>query len=213
MGRGTSHPARLSGFVALVLMALMISFLESGCGSSDARGAPSRIVVSAKGRIGPLRLDASDRAAVVAFLGHPDAERHARYRPAAPYDALGYRCQGKYSEKSYQLAFPHPPYCRTIFWIDAASGRLESFYSSERRFVDAHGVRIGMPTAAASRLLHSPVHSGCGEGVFLSSKRARLTIEFVGGVQRGPKLHIVGGHVAEFVLHSRLRDPGVFDCL
>ena len=129
--------------------------LVSGCGSRDARPS-SGIVVSFKGRIGPLRLDESDRAAIVALLGQPEAERHARYAPSAPYDALGYRCQRGYSVQSYQLAFPHPPYCRTIFWIDVATGKLETFYTSERRFIDAHGVRIGMPTATASRLVHSP---------------------------------------------------------
>ena len=149
-------------------------------------------------------------------MGRPDAERRGRppqYPPATPYDALGYGCHKKYTADSFQLQFPRPPFCRTIFWIDAASGRLETFYTSERRFIEGHRVRVGMPTAVASRLLHSPVYSGCGEGVFLSSKRASLTIEFAGGVQHGPRLHIVGGRVAELVLHSRRRDAAVFDCL
>ncbi len=201
---------------SLVLFALSSVALASGCGSSHA-SPRSGIVVSAEGRIGPLWVDRSDRAAVLSLMGRaPDAERRGRPPQSPPgpvYDALGYGCHKRYSAGSFQLRFPHSPYCRTIFWIDAASGKLETFYTSERRFIEAHRVLVGMPTAVASRLLHTPVFVGCGEGVYLSSKRAMLTIEFSGGVQRGPKLHIVGGRVAELVLHSRRRDAGVFDCL
>ena len=199
----------------LVLLALVSLALVSGCSSGHA-SRRSGIVVSAGGRVGPLRVDQSDRSAVISLMGRPSAERRGRPPQSPPgptYDALGYGCHKRYTADSYQLQFPHPPYCRTIFWIDAASGGLETFYTSERRFIEAHRVLVGMPTAIASRLLHSPVYSGCGEGVYLSSKRAMLTIEFSGGVQRGPKLHIVGGRVAELVLHSRRRDAGVFDCL
>ena len=86
-------------------------------------------------------------------MGRPDAERRGRppqYPPATPYDALGYGCHKKYTADSFQLQSPRPPFCRTIFWIDAASGRLETFYTSERRFIEGHRVRVGMPAAVAS---------------------------------------------------------------
>jgi len=158
-------------------------------------------------------MDQSDRAAVIAFAGRPDAEK--RGRGVAPYDALGYDCGSKRSEQTYPLVpDPYgPPECRTVFWIDVPSGRLENFFTSDSRYVEAHGVRIGMPTARAERLLHRRLFEGCSTNFYLPSARDRtLTIAFRGGVAPHWR-HVIGGHVFAFVLHSRRRDAYVFDCL
>ena len=72
------------------------------------------------------------------------------------------------------------------------------------------GVRIGMPTATAERLLHRRVFVGCEATVSIG--KLPLTIAFADG-HRGPDGRLVGGHVYAFVLHSRSHDLGVFDCL
>ncbi|HEX6700607.1 MAG TPA: hypothetical protein VF101_07735 [Gaiellaceae bacterium] len=106
------------------------------------------------------------------------------------------------------------PPCRTVFFVDRRSGRLETFFTSAARYQEAHGVRIGMPTPAAERLLHRRLFAGCGTSIFLSSARGDLTIHFAGGTSPGEgRMRVTGGHVAAFVLHSRRRDAGVFDCL
>ena len=173
-------------------------------------------MVSATGSIGKLHVDQSDLAALIAFAGRPDAKE--RGREFRPYDALGYDCGSKNSEQTFPLLpYPHGPlYCRTIFWIDVPSGKLANFFTSDSRYVEAHGVGIGMPTRRAERLLHRRLFAGCEDNFYLPSATHRtLTIAFTGGVVRRPRrsLHVVGGHVFAFVLHSRLHDANVFDCL
>jgi hypothetical protein len=199
-----------------VVVALLV--LAVGC-DSDEKRVPARIVVSAAGGIGKLHVDQSDRAAVIAFVGKPDAERRSVERGgSAPYDALGYDCGSRLSRRTFPLvSYPYrPPYCRTIFWIDVKSGRLENFFTTDGHYSEAHGIRIGMATAVAERILYKRLTEGCEENIYLDSAKGRtLTIAFTGGVIAHPResLHVIGGHVYAFVLHSRLRDAGVFDCL
>jgi hypothetical protein len=196
-------------------ISLIVLVVAAGC-DSDGSSTRSRIVVSATGSIGKLHVDQSDLAALIAFAGRPDAKE--RGREFRPYDALGYDCGSKNSEQTFPLLpYPYgPPYCRTIFWIDVPSGKLENFFTSDSRYVEAHGVGIGMPTRRAERLLHRRLFAGCEDNFYLPSATHRtLTIAFIGGVVRRPRrsLHVVGGHVFAFVLHSRLHDANVFDCL
>src|SRR5712691_3258267 len=57
--------------VVVVLLTLLGLAVACGSGQTSARSA----IVTVTGRIGPLHLDRSDRAAVIAFAGRPDAER------------------------------------------------------------------------------------------------------------------------------------------
>jgi hypothetical protein len=195
----------------------MLLLLAVGCDSGE-KTVPSHIVVSAAGSIGKLHIDRSDRAAVVDLVGRPDAERHSSESGGAGlYDALGYDCGAKLKQKTFPLvSYPyHPPYCRTIFWIDVKSGKLENFFTTDSRYSEAHGIRIGMATAVAERILHKRLTEGCSTNFYLDSPKDRtLTIAFTGGLADLRKsLHVTGGHVYALVLHSRLRDAGVFDCL
>jgi hypothetical protein len=183
-----------------------------GCGESSSE---SRRIVSVSGRIGPLRIDESDRAAVIAFAGRPDAERDSH--GSARYTALGYDCGSKSRIWNFPLR-PYPdraPNCRTVFWLDVPTGKLANFFTSDSRYVEEHGVRIGMATARAERLLRKRVFQGCEQNVYLPSPKAfSLTIAFNGAVPHPRKsLHVIGGHVFAFVLHSRRHDTRVFDCL
>ena len=82
------------------------------------------------------------------------------------------------------------------------TGRLETFFTSAARYSEGHGVSIGMPTAAAERRLDERLVKGCEENIYLSNATADLTIAFSGGTFRRPSLHVTGGHVYAFVLHS-----------
>jgi hypothetical protein len=189
---------------------LTLLVLAAGCGSGG-ESVGSRIITTT-GRIGALHLDESDRAAVIAFAGGPDAERRGQESGYAPYHALGYSCAGTAAPTATPLA-ADGPYCRTVFFINGHSGRLETFFTTADRYSESHGVRIGMPTAVAERLLHKRLFEGCETNVYLSSATASLTIAFTGGVAHPPNLSVNGGHVYAFVLHSHRTDAGVFDCL
>src|SRR5207237_674817 len=113
----------------------------SGAGHPSRRSAPDLRSSSAdagrysvSGRIGPLHVDVSERRAVVAFAGRPDAERRGRSPAApfrsAPYDALGYRCSRGADRDAFSLV-SGGPFCRTVFFIDSRSGRLGTFYTSD----------------------------------------------------------------------------------
>jgi hypothetical protein len=199
--------------------AAVVVFVVSGCAGSHHSGAGGTVAVDADGRIGALRVDLSDRRDVVAFVGRPDAERRGRNTVASPfgsarYDALGYDCGRNAGPSGLPLVQPRPSTrCRTVFFF--RGGRLGLFYTTEARYVERHGVRVGMATATAERLLHRRVSLGCIASITLTRLGATPMLRFVfdGGTlidTRMPRLR--GGHVAALVLHSANHDPGVFEC-
>jgi hypothetical protein len=188
---------------------LAVLALAGGCGSHHTFSGPW--IVTVGGRIGSLHLDRSDRASVIAFAGKPDAERRGRQPASARFDALGYDCEAG------QLPGPLPdvglPHCRTIFFINARRGTLATFFTTSPRYVEGHGVRIGMRQASAERLLHRRLTVGCETNFYLSSPRAMLTIAFTGGIEKRHSTSVKGAHVYAFALHSPRHDVGVSDCL
>ena len=202
------------GFRFSVVVLLTAALAASACDTSRHMAAEAPIV-GVSGRIGPLRVDVSERRAVVAFAGRPDAERRGRSPAApfrsAPYDALGYRCSGGADRDAFPLV-SGGPVCRTVFFIDSRSGRLGTFYTSDPHYRESSGVRVGMPTAEAERLLHHRLHVACVAAIFLTSGRATLTVLFTGGVLHHDTT-VSGGHVNALVLHGLRHDPGVFECM
>lgn len=184
--------------------------LACGCGASHQR--PSAIVVTASGRVGALQIDRSNQQDVIALAGKPDAQRRGHVSGSTPYRALGYGCTRHAAGDREQLV-AGGPYCRTVFFLNARTGRLETFFTTSPRYSAAHGVRVGMSTARAERLLHRIVHEGCETNLYLASRAASLTIAFEGGHVNLPNTRLIGGGVYAFVLHGRKSDAGVFDCL
>ncbi len=188
----------------------------TGCSSTRHR-ARAPTLVYASGRIGKLQIGSSGAGAVSAFAGRPDAERRGAEYGGTRYRALGYDCSGKPSGDSFPVletqSGRHGPYCKTVFWVNLRTRRLGDFYTVSPRYEESHGVRIGMATAAAERILHQTVYVGCEENL----REGALTVAFSGGVGRtsrgSPGLHLVGGHVYAFAAHGGLSDIGVFDCL
>jgi hypothetical protein len=203
---------------ALVLAAVA-ALVVSGCGGSPPSGASGTVSLDADGRIGALQVDLSDRRAVVAIAGHPAAERRGRNTRASPfglarYDALGYDCNAKVSRRSYALPLiAGGPLCQTVFFIHR--GRLGLFYTTQSRYVERHGVHVGMATGKAERLLHRRVIPGCIDAIELTRPGRKPLLRFIfdGGTITHTRLpHLRGGQVAALVLHSATHDPGVFEC-
>jgi hypothetical protein len=164
-------------------------------------------VVRATGQIGPLHMDTSDEAAVIAFAGKPDATV-AGGAPGYPrYRALGYDCTGK----GFDGEAPIVGRCQTVFFFDRRARRLETFSTSSPQYSEGHGVRIGMKQADAERLLHQRLSVGCTTALHVGGPTGSLSVDFAGGVIR--RTSISGAHVDAFVLHGHRRDAGVFDCL
>jgi hypothetical protein len=176
----------------------------AGCG-----GSPHH-VVRVNGSIGSVHVDRSDRAAVIAFAGKPDATAAGRAPGYFPYRALGYDCARKRMDNGVYLA-PHAAICRTAFFFDRRTGKLETFYTSSSEYSEGHGVRIGMKQAEAEGLLHRRLVFGCTAALHFESPTGSLSIEFTGGTEDGTS--IKGAHVDAFVVHGHHRDAGIFDCL
>ena len=163
--------------------------------------------------MGPLRVDTSDRADVIAFAGQPDSEHRGRYAPPyTPFDALGYGCHGH--PATYEGGGPA---CETVFYLDARSGKLELFYTEDPRYSNLYGVHAGTTTAVAEGLMHRLVIGGCFDGMRVDTTTGFLVMWFEGGKNRVHPhpyyLYAVGGHVAFIVVHSRRLNPGVLDCI
>jgi hypothetical protein len=193
---------RSAGVLVLILFA-------TGCSS----GQKSTAVLTATGRIGPLQMDRSTRADVIAFAGRPDAEGRGRYSSFSPYRVLGYDCT---TVRDRGFPLDNRMWCKTVFFVNQRTGRLGNFFTESSDFSERHGVRIGMETAKAERLLHQIVYVGCEADIHLGG-RLGLTFAFTGGAPRklanSGGLQLVGGHVYAFALHGGRSELGVFDCL
>jgi hypothetical protein len=192
--------------VAVVILAAL------GCSEGQALGRSG--VVSAVGTIGPLQLDRSTRAEIGKAAGHPDVEIKARTQGGQDYDALGYQCSAKAGQALMPIRGDGEggPYCRTGFYVNLKTRRLETFFTTSEKYSESHGVHIGMSTTVAERLLHKRRQVGCDTDIYVYGMKATLTVAFVGGTVKQAS-HVVGGHVFGFFLHSKRGDISLFDCL
>lgn len=194
--------------VPAIVVAALAAVTLTGCAFSHSSGSghssgSRRIVVTATGRIGPLHVDESDRAAVISFAGRPESERRGGYggRYYTPFDALGYGCRGKVVTDKFGT-----PRCKTIFYLDSRSGKLAVFYTEDKRYADPHGVHVGTRTAVAESQLHRRPFNGCFSGFRFETRTAFLVMWFYGKGQ-------MGDHVGLLVVHSQRLNPGVLDCI
>ena len=189
------------------LTSATLALLATACG-----GSSTPHVFGVDGHIGPLRVDRSDRAAVIRYAGKPDAERTGDPIGYSPYRALGYDCTPKRRSNDTVQIVSRGPYCRTVFFLDGRTGRLEDFFTASREYSESQGIRVGTPQAVAERLVHQRLRIGCLAALRIDSRMAHLSMEFTGGTEKGTS--IKGAHVSEFALHGiRGHDYGIFDCL
>ena len=177
---------------------LVLVLLAACCVSASA--AVGGNVITVGGRIGPLQIDKSGRAEVLAYAGKPDAEVKERVLGFPAYDALGYECSTKEAADNLSMG-NDGPFCRTIFIVDISSHKLEDFFTSDARYQEDRGVRIGTPAAAAQRLLHTTIDHKCLSVLKVESGKALLRISFT------------GGKADAFALHSPNRTSGLFHCM
>ena len=138
---------RLSALAAAVLL------VGSACGGSNPAAHGGSGLVTAGGRVGSLRIDASTRSDVVAFAGTPDVTvSGVSSWPGTPrYHALAYGCSRTNKESLDRLAHWS---CQTVYYVNVQTARLAAFYTASPGFRTAKGVRPGMAQNAADRLEH-----------------------------------------------------------
>lgn len=200
--------------VRLVLIpSLVLGFAMAVTSPGSSAPAPPRVTISAEGAIGPLHIDRSTRAAVVAFAGRPEAETRGRYANDPPYDALGYGCAAHSATTK-----GGSPLCRTVFYVNAHTGRLSLFWTQDPRFTSLLGVHVGTSAAAAERATRRTVYVGCLATAWIKTKRSFLVAIFAGGsdhVVHHPSYYVGldGGHADALVVESWTTGPGVLDCI
>jgi hypothetical protein len=181
----------------------------TGLALASSGSAASSVRITSAGQIGPLRMDVSTAAAVVAFAGKPDARRsgHSPDVPRLRNIALGYDCRAGTHANGWSLTAAGPT-CRTVYWIVTRSARLGDFFTIDSRFA-LDGIRVGTDSATAERLLHQRLYDGCEANLVAG----RAALGFKGGQdvkQANGSLHVVGAHAYALAVNGR---AGIFDCL
>jgi hypothetical protein len=180
--------------LAAAPVAMLALALSGAAWASGGSGA-----IAASGKIGPLQIDKSVRADVIAFAGKPEVERSERVLGFAHYDALGYGCSTTEAPDNFPVG-NSGPYCRTVFFIDVPHHTLEDFVTTSTAYHEIHGVRIGTSTADAQRLLRTRVSRNCLVVLHVDTSTALLRINFT------------AGRADTLVLHSLKRTAGLFQC-
>lgn len=170
--------------------------------------------VSTNGTVGPLRLDRSSAADVIAFAGPPDAQGTGDVVSGYPrYEALGYSCSSQPADGN-SFTSEHGPYCHTVYYINQRTQELAAFFTSSERFTGPGGVYPSMPAASARSRIHQPAISGCRTGFFIKD----LIVEVFGGHNRltsvngHPTEVLIGGTVGDFDLESAHHPVGLEFC-
>jgi hypothetical protein len=165
-------------------------------------------VVSPRGRIGSLRIDGSTAADVRRIAGAPAFT--GKGAPAASggsivpsYGALGYAC----SRRAQQIR------CRTVYFVDARTGRLAGFWTDSPAFRTDRGSRPGMREDLADRLERAHPHVEALTGIYRATRAASLFVENA-GCKPGPNLNAspcLGGRVRSLILEGRRHPVGLLE--
>jgi hypothetical protein len=191
LGCGGSNKGKLT-----FLTGGTITDSECPSGGCAASGSHARITLTNDG-VGPLRINQSDRAEIVSFAGQPTSEfRGLLYSGLGlpRVDALYYGCDYTTVKQSGR----ENGKCKTIFWLEAHTGRLVDFWTRDPRYVIASGVGVGTSTAAAERATHVTAAYGCGGAALrLLSNRTPFSglVLWVSGSRPGPKARAIGGRI------------------
>jgi hypothetical protein len=156
--------------IATRLLVPLLAVVTAGCAVTSLfpaqRGGAG--VVSEAGSVGPLRIDRSTPAEIMAFAGPPEYLGAGRFRPLIrefpPFLAFGYECRhvriGGIPTMSVDRSSGSPGDshvdCRTVYWVNRKTGRLAGFSTDSRRFHTPVGVRAGTRLAVAKRREHQP---------------------------------------------------------
>ena len=104
------------------------------------------------------------------------------------YDALGYGCGTSpgSGRRDPMLIGPRGGahsnvFCRTIYYVDLATGKLAAFFTGSAAFRTTRGTRLGMTQADAARRERSTPTGGCSTQILERGKVATLAIPLVNG--------------------------------
>jgi hypothetical protein len=208
-----------------LLVATVLALALLGASITGASARPTRVTaavatltVSTSGRIGALQLGSSTQANVVAALGAPEAEGEGNFvGPSTPnYKGLGYECSAQQSAELGPVGNEGPP-CRTVYYLDTATGVLGGLSTTSTRYATSHGTRVGTTEQRAASRERRPAIAGCQSGISELTRNTFLYISIRGGKIRKPSgsnqpLRIVGGRVDNIAVESRHDPVGVLFC-
>jgi hypothetical protein len=169
-------------------------------------------VVSPEGRIGKLRVDVSTRADIRRLAGAPNfigegATSHGSFEPPR-YEILGYVCS-RSRERGRGLdpggGQPAHLFCRTVYFINAKTGKLVSFWTDSKTFRTAKGSRPGMRESVVDRLERSHPYIHALTGFERRTRAATLFVENA-GCKPGANLNAspcLGGRVRTLILEGQ----------
>jgi hypothetical protein len=192
----------------IIVTGVAVAALAAAAAAAGSAGPGGSGVVSAAGKVGTLRVDHSTERAVRAFAGAPAFVRAGRSDPTAPrYRALGYGCSRSPGggRRDPLLAGPRGTphsnvYCRTIYYVNVASGKLTAFFTGSPAFGTPKGTRAGTSQSEATRRERSAPQGGCSLQIVLRSSTATLL------------LPLAGGKVAALELESKASPVGLQFC-
>jgi hypothetical protein len=189
---------------AIAILAITVAGAALAPTRSSASSVPSGLV-TLSGRIGAVQLNVSSTAAIEAAVGQPEIQTSGVFDPGlAPYLALGYECSG-----------PDISQCATAYYVNEATGRLESFATTSSAYHLPSSARVGMSGTRASRLTHHRDIGGCLQGISLTSHVLTMYLATRGGrmhVTPGGPLVVSGGRVISIAVEDRKHGVGVLFC-
>jgi len=155
-----ARPSRIVLILGFAVLAPAASgAAASAAGISLASGAR---VVSAAGRIGPLRVDRSRAGAIRRYAGTPmfaGSGRPGSGMGLRSFKALGYRCAPRRADgrgiNPGGVRKTHV-WCRTVFFLNARTGRLAGFWTDSPIFRTAKAIRPEMRQATAGPVCPCP---------------------------------------------------------
>lgn len=197
------------------------AFGHVGVVAAERVGYYGQTIINFKtGRIGPLRLNRSRAAAIIAFAGKPDVRGTGDFdAPSAPgFHSLGYGCAAKVTRRTYSGRYyagdadHHQHFCKTIYYLNGNTGLLGGLWTSSHGFRTAAGSYPGLGQDETNRLEGVPAYAGCGNGIRQYSAVANLFMENEGGTITPPSTVLSNGKVYSIAVESRQHQLGLTFC-
>jgi hypothetical protein len=216
------NKARLLSRLTLGAVLVVVSLCACVPAEALAPATASRSVVPIRtsGRIGRLRIDRAGRSKVLAVKGEPAAEGQGNFVSGDPdFESLGYSCRSTEGHDRFPIDGDFQgsyAYCRTVYFINVATGRLAALFTSDPTYHGPRQTHPGMHAATAERRLHRRALSGCGQGISISPRHRRASLWFnvEGGrsVNYNNTLVVIGGRINWISLESVRHPVGLQFC-
>jgi hypothetical protein len=165
--------------------------------------------VSPAGSIASLRIGRSTIRGIRGQIGTPDyvGRGQASANLGLTYQAVAYACSRRAGGTGLDPGGARPSHrrCRTVFFLDAKTGKLAGFWTDSRQFQTSKGIEPGMRQDVADRLQGNHPHVGALTGIDVPTRSATLFIEN-SGCKPGRNLDTspcLGGRVRALIVEGR----------